>query len=150
MAGTVNWRCQLRLIWSLLGKVCHVHCCPLEQFIVKMSLSYVKKTDEPSGVGDIFGPLLISFGSLAAENWNKKLFHISKIYSNQKNPQNILTFRFYSQWQIKFVLDNFDEFITCKINRMEEIIILSKGTLDMIFLQILQLNNWISANILCK
>ena len=55
-----------------------------------MSLSYVKKTDEPSGVGDILGPHLISFGSLAAENWNKMLLHISKIYS--KNPQNILLF----------------------------------------------------------
>ena len=31
----------------------------------------------------------------------------------------------------------FDEFITWEINRMEEIIMLSKGTLDMIFLHIL-------------
>jgi hypothetical protein len=33
-----------------------------------MSFSYVKKTDEPSGDGDILGPSLILFGSLAAEN----------------------------------------------------------------------------------
>jgi hypothetical protein len=33
-----------------------------------MSFSYVKKTDEPSGVGDILGPKAISSGSLAAEN----------------------------------------------------------------------------------
>ena len=69
------------------------------------------------------------------------LLHVSKVYS--KSPQNIPTFLIiFSQWQnMTFVLDNFDEFITCEINRMVEIIILSKGTLDMIFLHILQLNN---------
>ena len=49
-----------------------------------MSFSYVKKTDEPSGVGDILGPLSIFLGSLEAENWNKKLPHASNVYS--QNP----------------------------------------------------------------
>ena len=48
-----------------------------------MSLPYVKKTDEPSGDGDILEPY-ISFGNLAAENRNKKVY--------LKNPQNIPTF----------------------------------------------------------
>ena len=146
MVGTVNWRWYLRLIWSLLVKVCHVHCCPLLQFRVKMSFSYVKKTDEPSGDGDILGPSTIILGSLAAKNWNKKLLRMSK--NRKKNTKCSYFFNcsilFGKFWWIHHLISD------KHINRMEKLIVFLKGTLDTTFLQIFHLNNWISANILCK
>ena len=70
-----------------------------------MSFSYVKKTDEPSGDGDILGPSTIILGSLAAKNWNKKLLRMSK--NRKKKPQNVPIFSI-----AQFYLENFDEFIT--------------------------------------